>query len=401
MIPSATPPTALPSETSGFAPVRRGDAIDNWLGVFTRFLRLPGEQSRAIRDELDSHMRERVRDLMLEGMSEDEGMRRAIDELGEAADLASHFRAAHRPSRRTLMSIAAIGVAASAAVVSIVALFQSHVGARAGEPVQPSQATVQPRPPILDEVPILTYRFVQSEAAPPVAGPTVPSQLAAAKISGSLKNTTLRGAAELIARETGKKLSFQTDGTLDPNICIESIEFVATDLAGAVRQVNSAVGFTGEERLDFRLRDDVLDVAPRRVFDRLEATLVAYDLTEAYRCDARVDDLVQAVLQFVETDGWRENGGDTARLKVVGTKMFVEAPPRYHERVAWILSQFGNSQVNGPVPPRRARVEAVMAPGTQSETARQPGAVAAEAASPAPEGVPVAAEPAETVRAGR
>ncbi|MFT3686010.1 MAG: permease prefix domain 1-containing protein [Phycisphaerales bacterium] len=107
-------------------PVRRGDAIEQWLAMFARFLRLPREQTSAIRDELDSHMRERVRDLMLEGLSEDEGMRRAIDELGEAAELAAHFRAAHKPARRLAMSIAAIGVAAGAAVISVVALTNSQ-----------------------------------------------------------------------------------------------------------------------------------------------------------------------------------------------------------------------------------------------------------------------------------
>ena len=61
---AATPSAAASVAGPAQSPARRGDAIDQWLGMFTRFLRLPGEQSRAIKDELDSHMRERVRDLV-------------------------------------------------------------------------------------------------------------------------------------------------------------------------------------------------------------------------------------------------------------------------------------------------------------------------------------------------
>ncbi|MFT3686009.1 MAG: hypothetical protein QM783_13995 [Phycisphaerales bacterium] len=154
-----------------------------------------------------------------------------------------------------------------------------------------------------------------------------------------LTQTTVRDVAELIASKMGKRVMFHT-GDVKSDAKIEKIRLVEADVPTAMREINRALGLAGPDAIDFRVRTDVIEVGPVRDFDRVEQSLVAYDLREVYACDANSDDLVSAVLQFVESDGWRDNGGDTARLKVVGTKMFVEAPPRYHERVAWILSQF-------------------------------------------------------------
>lgn len=335
---ATTLPEAAPSNPN------RGDAIDSWLGMFTKFLRLPSEQSRAIRDELDSHIRERVRDLMLAGLNEDEGVRRAIDELGEAAELAAHFRAAHRPNRRMLMSIAAIGVAAGAAVISVVALTQAQPAAKAPEAaaVQAGSDKTMNGVPVLRDIPIVGTMFVaKGGGAGAGGGMQAGSTLQAADthLNLSLSNTTLRKASEAIASALGKRVSLQT-GAASPDVQIESLELVDVDLAAAVRQINGIMGLKGEDRLDFRVRGDVIDVAMIRDFDKAETTLVAYDLSDAIRCDAKTDELVETLTQFVEPEGWRDNGGDTARLKVVGNRMFVEAPPRYHERVAWILAQF-------------------------------------------------------------
>ena len=79
-------------------------AIDGWLNMLARLLRLPAAEQQAIRDELAEHLHERMRDLMLGGATEQEALRTSISELGEAADLAQRFRAARRYRiRRTAM----------------------------------------------------------------------------------------------------------------------------------------------------------------------------------------------------------------------------------------------------------------------------------------------------------
>src|SRR5437868_331163 len=83
----------------------RDDTVSAWLDVLCKLVRLPREQTESIRVELEEHLRERVRDLMVEGEPEDVATRRAIAELGDAAALADRFRRAeHTPRRRMLMN---------------------------------------------------------------------------------------------------------------------------------------------------------------------------------------------------------------------------------------------------------------------------------------------------------
>ena len=72
----------------GAQEVQKPSSIESWLSLFARLLRLPDANKKAIVDELDQHLRERVRDLMLGGKSETDALRLAIDELGGAAELA-------------------------------------------------------------------------------------------------------------------------------------------------------------------------------------------------------------------------------------------------------------------------------------------------------------------------
>ncbi|MFG0304861.1 MAG: permease prefix domain 1-containing protein [Phycisphaerales bacterium JB040] len=96
------------------APSRR-DPINDWLDVFIRLLELKPSESRAVRDELEDHLRSRVDDLIITGVGESDAVRTAVAELGETAILAKRFKHAQHPSRRrTLMSTALVAVAASA-----------------------------------------------------------------------------------------------------------------------------------------------------------------------------------------------------------------------------------------------------------------------------------------------
>ncbi len=60
--------------------------------------------------------------------------------------------------------------------------------------------------------------------------------------------------------------------------------------------------------------------------------------------------LCQLVHDYVEPEAWEANGGDVARLMVVGTKMFARAPTRYHARIEWILGQISEGAPAGSAP---------------------------------------------------
>lgn len=106
--------TTSPTTSDPVASSRR-DPISDWLDVFMRLLELKPSESRAVRDELEDHLRSRVDDLIITGASEHDAVRTAVAELGETAILAKRFKHAQHPNRRrTLMSTALVAVAASA-----------------------------------------------------------------------------------------------------------------------------------------------------------------------------------------------------------------------------------------------------------------------------------------------
>ncbi len=84
------------------------DPIGDWLDVLESMLGVPAARRRAIRQELEDHLRSRVDDLTITGLSEPEAVRAAVGELGETADLARRFREAAAVNRRRLWMHAAI-----------------------------------------------------------------------------------------------------------------------------------------------------------------------------------------------------------------------------------------------------------------------------------------------------
>ena len=60
--------TTSPTTSDPVASSRR-DPISDWLDVFMRLLELKPSESRAVRDELEDHLRSRVDDLIITGAS--------------------------------------------------------------------------------------------------------------------------------------------------------------------------------------------------------------------------------------------------------------------------------------------------------------------------------------------
>lgn len=112
------------------------DAASAWLDRVTAMLRVPASERDAIRAELNEHLRERIRDLMLAGASEQAATSQAISELGDAASLARRYQEAIEPSsRRSLMHVGIATAATAALVFSGAALVQN------GGPSNPTPAT--------------------------------------------------------------------------------------------------------------------------------------------------------------------------------------------------------------------------------------------------------------------
>lgn len=317
------------------------DPIAAWLDVLSSLLRLPAPEKRAVRDELDNHLRERVRDLIITGLPEHQAAGKAIAELGDAASLAREYRAAKRtPTRRTLMNLAVIGLAAGGLITGLAALTGNL------RPQSVAVSVFQP-PAQAAAVPKGTVRFEQAQEVPwselfQFLGKSVnmPVFVHWSSLS-SIGDPPIEEGSQVTLRFTG-------DLPLDR----------------AVELINDDLNLNPDNRIDFRVRDGRLTFASTQFFDRQESTLATYDLADlinqrvargAEEDQATVEvieQVSQLIRTLVHTDQWVDNGGDLAALTHYGTKLFVKAPKRFHPEIQWLLTEVDSKPA--PMPKRGA-----------------------------------------------
>lgn len=300
------PPQPRPAES---------DAIGAWLGMLQRLLRVPGAESAALREELDAHLRERVRDLVLSGVAEAEAQRAAIEELGDAQRLADAFRAERtRPLRRKAMNALLLVVAGAAAITSAVALHRTQAPAQSG----------------------LRYYNPAAHATPPAPKQDVarhaldlPDMPFARAITEALKAHGLTADIRLKAfEEIGIDVSDHVTVKTEP-----------LTLEQALRRISEARNAETITEIDVRISGKNAVVAPRGYFDRREITLAVIDISELTEAGIDIDRVCVLINDFAEPEAWVNNGGDLAKLSVVGDRMFIKAPPRLIEQANWFIDQ--------------------------------------------------------------
>jgi hypothetical protein len=125
------------------------------------------------------------------------------------------------------------------------------------------------------------------------------------------------------------------------NVSIETALAIANERLGG-----------GDKQIACRVTGDALEVSTLHHFDKREITLRAYDVGsvltafEPVRQPAEVAQELQTLVRgVIDPEQWRENGGDLAQMYMVGTKLFVTAPARFHPTVEWILGQLQSGSV--------------------------------------------------------
>ncbi len=321
-------------------------AIDAWLSVFARLMHLPESTRQSIRMELREHLRERVRDLVLSGGStgdERDAVRLAIEELGETAELARRFEAANTSNRRRMLMHATLLLAGAGAIVAGVVTFSHSTN---------------------NNAPVAVSRFEQSAEvtqAPPKA-------LTDTKVTVTA-DTTLHDAVTSIVQQA--KVGLIVDwGTLQDNgiTTEEAMAIAVTEVpAGQALTLLAESAGTREAPLDWRARGGAIEFGLRRGLDAREIELMTYDISATINIigadfaeskDEASEQVIHLLTELVEPENWRDNGGDLAQLKLVGGRLFVEAPSRMHGKVKWILDQLPN------IPGNKPQVNAVDGGGT-------------------------------------
>ncbi len=301
-------------------PNSTNDSIDSWLTVLVRLLDVSSNQRDAIRDEIEAHLRERVRDLMITGRSETDSIRTAISELGEVADLARRFSHASKSrTRRTIMNAAVLAFGAISVATATVFM---------GGP-QPTHSG------------IAIYQSTPADKAD--ATSTLDDKTAKVNFEGKSLEDVLR----FLAASADLDLVIDRNALDQTGVHLDEQVKLTLSKPQPISQILKLVSEHGEMPFAWRVTGGMLEVSTSDVFDRREIVLASFDVSDVLDLiwqttddmDEATGRLESLMTEYVEPDAWNANGGDLATMQIVGGKMFVKAPARFHEPIQWILGQ--------------------------------------------------------------
>lgn len=129
--------------------------FDIFLSLLGQLLRLDPTQKAAIADELRDHLEERLLELNEQGVPRKEAVRKALEEFGDAAGLASQFTSLSNHRRRRLLMRATVATSAIAGLVFLALILfgpsdpdgpPQQVAAQAPEPPQQNPSALPADP---------------------------------------------------------------------------------------------------------------------------------------------------------------------------------------------------------------------------------------------------------------
>lgn len=300
------------------------DTVVQWIDLAVGLTRLPKREAERLRAELEDHARSRVADLLVAGMPEQESVRVALAELGDAARFAHRYRSQRNaPIRRRIMYTAIIGGVAASLGLSVAALTWQ------GESIGP------------DGLAGRAY--------------VAPSRQPEAALDWNFRDTPLSDVFQRMAASADRPLHVHWGDLENIGLGEESTATVTigeVPLRKGLEFLNTALELEGPESIDYRIGEGLFEVASGRFFDLRERVLVTYDIADALRPDVSIEDAVEAVQELVETNNWMANGGEIGRIRIVGSLIFVDAPPRMHDKVRWVFEQLTMREEGDPEPAR-------------------------------------------------
>jgi len=310
--------TGGPPVAPGSVPTNSGDAVGVWLDGLVRVMRLPAGESAEIRDELDSHIRERVRDLMLVGESEPRAIHHAIRELGDAALLAQRYREARKTrTRRPIMTVAALTLATSALILSTATLTGGRVRSSA-PPTAPGTQSPAFSDEGLEEVLSSPMGLEEDATYGDMFG------MISDAAGGSVVDWEM---LDQLGIDRDEEMGFSTNGgTIEQSLWVINRRF--GDDGIALVAVPTGVEITTQHELDRRATE-----------------LVAYDIEDIMDEGIEAEEVTGLMTEFVEPDIWVDNGGDLASYQIVGPRLFVSAPTRILPRIEWMLDEVVEREV--------------------------------------------------------
>ncbi len=358
--PAPAPRRDTTSDVAGpYCPTGAADSVTAWLDLMTSLMQVAECERRAVREELASHLADRVRDLTLGGASEAQASARAISELGDAAQVARRFQDAIEPSkRRLIMQVAALCLAGTAVLFSGVAVATRSGGTpEAGTPPAAGRGTPLVDVNIDDASPTL-LRFLAWRGAGMNPAWEIKTDIGASRFEPPLDE----GRQILDNVKVGQSGEIRLDKMLDllakdgTKVIVRWDRFEAVGMsrdstlfsADASSSVGSVLRELNVEQLDAApaasLKDGVLIIAPQGFLDRQDQTLVSYDLGPIIDARGTVpSDTVEEVRRVIQTivysNTWKDNGGELASMTSFDRRLFVTAPRRHQTQIEWVLRE--------------------------------------------------------------
>lgn len=297
------------------------DPIAEWLDVFTSLLALPPADRGRIRDELEDHLRMRVDDLLIVGMSEPEAVRKAVSELGETAELADRFKAARTSTRRRrIMQTALIGTASLATIFGAMTLWSS-----------PNGSTGQAPAGQLDAAAEIEAVFVQPEL-----DHTMDESLGAGTLGEALA-----AIGDNLGVSTYVHRSAFAPWGIDSETQISPLPTKGLPVSKVLELLTSELAFEGSDRVAGKLESGLLEFATQRYFDEQSIVTRHYDVSDLVPAQHPLSHTTEFALlrdgirSVVEPSIWQsQRGGESlGAIASSGPQISVRAPERVQPMV--------------------------------------------------------------------
>ncbi|MFN0054797.1 MAG: permease prefix domain 1-containing protein [Planctomycetales bacterium] len=233
-----------------------------YLSLLSRFLRLKPAQRDGIADELRDHLDQRLQELANQGLSHEEAIRTALDEFGDAAELAKHFtRASHIRRRRLMMRCTYGTIAAMAAGLLFVTAFWPE----SPHAPLPARGIGQDSP-----VPAGANRAIRGGESSDASRAQVEAKLAIPVEKLALEDVPLQDVLNLLSDQTGvdiliDKTTLQDDGIAVDTPVTLSLRYTSLPAHAVLKLVLEPL------HLGYLLRDGLVMVTTRaKLGERLE-----------------------------------------------------------------------------------------------------------------------------------
>lgn len=333
------------------------DPISRWLDIFIPMTGLPRARQTEIRAELDDHLRARTADLMITGQPEPEAVQQAVNELGETAHLARQFRTALKPKRNTLMHTALIAAAGAAITLGAFSL-TSHNAAAPGH-LHGAHTTEQVTDPSGGGAHIITG----------LRGQTFGGLFDSFSEFTDVPVLVYWDRLEKVGIDRDTELGLDVDA-LPSHLLYRALRERTESIDGdtlAVEDTPDLIEFSLQSHFDRRS----VDIRPHDI-----GALVYEDRVQGQdgRRATEADGLgvLRSIMDLVESESWKEHGGDLISARVVGTSLIIEAPERIHSRIDEVIQMMDAEVQRYREARQRAHAQAADAAAARAaESARQ------------------------------